>query len=318
MPLVSVIVPNYNHERFLAQRLESIFAQTFTDYEVIILDDASTDGSKAIIESYRYHPVISHIVYNDVNGGSPFKQWRKGLQLAKSDWIWIAESDDLCSETLLAKLVEIACTDETIVLAYAQSMEIDEIGTSGRLLTHYTDKVSKTHWLHNYTTYGTTEIKSCLWRYNTIPNASGVLFKRDALLATGEQYASMRLLGDWLLWVEILKSGKIAFVAEPLNFFRTHGATTRIFTDVQKVRTKFEEEYLVAKTISSAVKGINFFAKQKRLLEIAMHYCTLYTKSEIVTFLRRKKAYEKSIPLHLIAGLFFIRWLKRSVAALGR
>ena len=106
-PAVSVIVPNYNHAPFLRRRLDSIFNQTYQDFEVIILDDCSSDNSKEIIEQYRNRPQITHIVYNEVNSGSPFKQWAKGFDLAKGEYIWIAESDDWAELNFLEETVQI-------------------------------------------------------------------------------------------------------------------------------------------------------------------------------------------------------------------
>lgn len=77
MPTVSVIVPNYCHAPYLEQRIESILQQTFQDFELILLDDCSTDGSREILERYRNHPKVSGIFYNERNSGSPFKQWKK-------------------------------------------------------------------------------------------------------------------------------------------------------------------------------------------------------------------------------------------------
>lgn len=81
-PLVSVIVPNYNHARFLEERMESVLGQTYQNIEVIILDDCSTDNSREVIEKYRNNPKVAKIVYNDANSGSPFRQWKKGMELA--------------------------------------------------------------------------------------------------------------------------------------------------------------------------------------------------------------------------------------------
>src|ERR1700754_4049695 len=92
-PRVSVIVPNYNHERFLQRRLDTIFSQHYQEFEVIILDDRSGDGSLDILRKYSHHPKVSHNIYNAENSGSTFVQWRKGLQLAKGEFVWIAESD---------------------------------------------------------------------------------------------------------------------------------------------------------------------------------------------------------------------------------
>jgi glycosyltransferase involved in cell wall biosynthesis len=85
--MISVIVPNYNHAKFLKERIDSILNQTIQDFELIILDDCSTDNSREIIESYRQLPNVS-IFYNSKNSGSPFKQWKKGINRAKGKYIW--------------------------------------------------------------------------------------------------------------------------------------------------------------------------------------------------------------------------------------
>ena len=102
----SIVVPNYNHKRFLLQRLDSILAQSLQDFELILLDDCSTDGSQTILEKYaRYLRV--RLEFNEVNSGSPFKQWNKGVQLARGKYVWIAESDDYADLRLLERLVAI-------------------------------------------------------------------------------------------------------------------------------------------------------------------------------------------------------------------
>lgn len=103
---VSVIIPSYNHAKFLVDRIESVLTQSYTLFELIILDDASSDNSREIIESYRHHPLISRIIYSDKNSGSPFCQWQKGISLAKFDWIWIAESDDIALPNFLENAVK--------------------------------------------------------------------------------------------------------------------------------------------------------------------------------------------------------------------
>lgn len=107
MPAFSIILPNYNHAAFLFERIESILQQSYQDFEIIILDDKSTDNSREIIERYRSHPKISRIIYSDSNGGSPFLQWKKGIELATADWIWIAETDDIADPSFLAEAANI-------------------------------------------------------------------------------------------------------------------------------------------------------------------------------------------------------------------
>ena len=128
MPSISVIIPNYNHASFLRQRIESILNQTRQEFELIILDDASTDNSRDIIEMYRHDPRVSHIIYNEKNGGSPFKQWNKGIELAKGKWIWIAESDDYAEPEYLEKLLEQSTLHADAGFLYCLHNWVDEKG----------------------------------------------------------------------------------------------------------------------------------------------------------------------------------------------
>src|SRR5580658_382186 len=100
MPTVSVIVPNYNHARFLHRRIDTILAQTFQDFELILLDDCSTDESSSILREYGSDARV-RLEFNEVNSGSPFKQWNKGVRLAQGKYIWMAESDDYAAPRLL-------------------------------------------------------------------------------------------------------------------------------------------------------------------------------------------------------------------------
>jgi len=106
MPTVSVVVPNYNHARYLQQRIDSILSQTYQDFELILLDDCSTDHSRDILASYRENPKV-RIEYNDENSGTVFKQWNKGVRMARGRYIWMAESDDFADPRFLARMVPI-------------------------------------------------------------------------------------------------------------------------------------------------------------------------------------------------------------------
>lgn len=127
-PKVSVIVSNYNHSAYLKERIDSILNQTYQDFELIILDDCSTDNSMSIIESYRNNSHVTHVVQNEQNSGSPFLQWHKGIALAQGEYIWIAESDDAAHPQFQSTLVgQLVCHPEA-VLAYSHSLWVDEKG----------------------------------------------------------------------------------------------------------------------------------------------------------------------------------------------
>jgi glycosyltransferase involved in cell wall biosynthesis len=123
MPIVSVIVPNYNHARYLRQRIETVLRQSFQDFEIILLDDCSTDESRSILSSYARDPRV-RIDFNNVNSGSTFKQWNKGVRLARCKYIWIAESDDYADERLLERLVPVLENDPAVAFAFCRSWRI--------------------------------------------------------------------------------------------------------------------------------------------------------------------------------------------------
>lgn len=294
---VSVIIPNYNHAAFLKQRIDSVLTQTYPHSELIILDDYSTDNSREVIEQYRQHPKVSHIVYNEENSGSPFKQWIKGIALSKGDWIWIAESDDYCLPHLLSELVNAVQKCPDAVLSYCQSFEVDGKGkVAGDLLWHVAD-LDAQHWKSDFCTAGTEEIKKYLLHRNTIPNASAVLFKKSAYEQADKSFESMKLCGDWLLWIQLLKQGAVAFKSQPLNFFRQHGATTRVLNSSEKRKKRFEEEYQIFNDVKKTVPVRSTAAVTSRMKNILLQYSYCFTVQEMSKLLINPFSYNRSISL---------------------
>ena len=114
---VSVVVPNYNYEAFLVERIYSILSQTEKIHELIILDDCSKDNSRELIDQIveKLKPYINiQKVYNEQNSGIAFKQWQKGFNLAKGDYVWIAEADDYCDKNMLKVLLKAVKKDPKI------------------------------------------------------------------------------------------------------------------------------------------------------------------------------------------------------------
>lgn len=228
-PTVSVIVPNYNHARFLVQRIDSILAQTFTDFELILIDDCSTDDSRNVMEQYRTHPKVSHIIFNEKNSGSPFAQWLKGISLAKGKYIWIAESDDFVDKEFLA--VAMRELEAGADLFYCRSERVDENGNiSGNMNDWYND-LSPTRWTKNFKADAYEELISHVLKKNTIVNASAVVFRNGPDLDMEEwleESTRMRYCGDWLFWMHYLdESESISFSADVTNYFRFHANVSR-------------------------------------------------------------------------------------------
>lgn len=225
MPKVSVIIPNYNHARYLRRRIDSVLGQTYRDLEAILLDDCSTDESRSVLSEYAKDPRVQ-IELNDKNSGNTFKQWNKGVRLARGEYVWIAESDDYADLHLLEKLVSRLDADPSAVLSYCRSWRISADGELSGFLDAFLPDLGSQKWTRDFRADGNEECRKYLVFCNTILSASSVLFRRKVYLQVGGADEKLVLCGDWKTWVSMaLTGGTITYVAEPLNYYRFHDSS---------------------------------------------------------------------------------------------
>jgi glycosyltransferase involved in cell wall biosynthesis len=226
---VSVIIPNYNHARFLAKRIESVLQQTFPDIEIIILDDCSTDNSRDIIVQYAATDSRIRYYFNDSNTGNTFKQWNKGVRLAKGKYIWIAESDDYAHPDFLSTMIKILETHPSVGLAFCRMWVVDEhdqiVTENGVSCVPHESLLPR--FAHDYFNKGTLEVTEYLFAKNYIYNASAVLFRKEVYVNAGYADESLRLGGDLMTWIKMLRISDVYYCATPLNYFRTHSRNVR-------------------------------------------------------------------------------------------
>lgn len=224
---VSVVIPNYNYEKFLRERLDTVFNQTYPVYEIVFLDDASSDNSVSLFREYvagipLKQTAIKEIV-NPANSGSVFKQWMKGISLATGDYIWIAEADDSCSDVFLEKMIESFEADDQVVLSYSQSKQSDEGGqVYADDYSDYTNDIDTEKWKSSYVRRGLDEIRDTLVVKNTIPNVSGAVFKKFDIREIESEAARFRVVGDLFFYVWLLQKGNVAYHPHSLNNHRRH------------------------------------------------------------------------------------------------
>jgi glycosyltransferase involved in cell wall biosynthesis len=243
---VSVIVPNYNHALYLPQRIDSILSQTYKDFELILMDDNSSDDSRRILESYDTLPNV-RLVFNETNSGSSFKQWNKGMKQSSGEYIWIAESDDIAEKEFLSTLVQILDNNPEVAIAYTQSYEINEKGDITGNWFNFTKELHVSKWSADFIMPGNEMIKKYMIYHNCLPNASAVLFRKSSAQKIGMADESFKLNGDWLFWVMLMEKSSLAFVAKPLNYFRKHNSTVR--STLLKIGTGIYEYSKVLKYI---------------------------------------------------------------------
>ncbi len=249
-PLVTILVPNYNHAPYLRQRLDSIFAQTWTNFEVILMDDCSTDESREILEEYaaRYSDK-TRTIFNTENSGGAFYQWEKGLRAAKGDLIWVAESDDWCSANLLETLVPFFA-NPAVQLAYAPSYFMNQDGTQQVWsMAEYLSELGPERWSRPFVMTAPQIVREAFAEKNIIPNASSAVFRRhDRLEAMEiEVWRGMRTCGDWVFYLNQIRGGLLAYSPDAQNYYRQHPNNTSV-TSFSKDSYYIEHE-TAAKTV---------------------------------------------------------------------
>jgi len=287
-PVVSIIVPNYNHAAFLKERLDSVFNQSFQDFEVILLDDASSDDSAALLKSYANHPKVTHVVLNEVNSGSPFKQWQKGIALAVGNFIWIAESYDYCEPNFLESCLEAFRPD--VGMAYVQSTDVDANGQELASRLDFTANFEPNIWTSGFTKPGFDFIAQYLLVKNVIPNASAVVFRKDFVNPDyfSPQLLTMQMCGDWFFWIQLLQHRQITFIDKKLNYFRHHQLTSRNHDSLDKKKTRLLEEKTI-RDFGFQHMGLRQLDAERRMMRT---WFMLHTKTTIfkTSFLKGKLA----------------------------
>jgi len=221
-PRVSVIMPAYNHERFVGMALESVVAQTFDDLEIIVIDDGSTDGTTLILDQFAAR-CSSHAVtvVHQPNEGA-HAAINHGLALARGEIIAIINSDDLYAPTRLEKLLS-AMDEHGAGFAFSGTRFID-------------DDLVDVSDVNAYVSQLRDDIAAC----EAAPDPMHALVQRNVAISTGnfcfrrsllEQiggFSSFRVCHDWDFILAASYVTPIRFVPEPLYQYRLHGTNTYV------------------------------------------------------------------------------------------
>ena len=251
VPTVSVVVPNYNHARFLRRRVDTILAQTFKDFELILLDDCSTDDSRLILSSYAGDLWVQSNSINRIpaalsNNGIRVSGWLAGNMFGSPNPMTTPMST--CSRNW--------CRDskrsQALCSAIAGRGRCRRRAPSGFLDSYLAD-IDPRKWTADFRADGEEECRKYLVRRNTVLSASSIVFRKDVYDQVGGADETLILCGDWKTWAAMaLTGGAIAYVGEPLNYYRFHD--TSVTTRSQKRGVGPVEALLVIDWILERVK----------------------------------------------------------------
>lgn len=263
-PRLSVVVLSYNYAHYLAARLVSIFTQKIPVLEIIVLDDASTDDSLDVARriSAEWQREIT-VVPAQTNSGSVFMQWQRAVEIARGDWIWIAEADDLSEPGHMARLFDAIKESPSTVMAFSDSRAINETGATVMpdYKSYYHDAAAGRLSRDGHHR-GPDFVQDCLAQRNLIMNVSSAVFARTALAEAmarcADDLSALSVAGDWRLYLELLSQpgAELAYIAEPLNLHRRHNtsATHRLhherhFTEIVRVQNLIADRFGHAATL---------------------------------------------------------------------
>lgn len=231
-PKVSVLIPSYNHARFLPAALHSVFAQTYTDYEIVVVDDGSTDGSVELLRSYGDRIRL----YTQSNRGT-YPTLNRCIAESRGQYLAILNSDDLWAPIKLEKQVAMLDSHPQVGLVHTDGYFID---AEGRILP---GNPLGFEWPRT----PTGNIIEALVRHNKII-ASSVMIRRECFERLGGFREDLFGSGDWEMWFRVALEYDIGYIDEPLTMYRVHGANAsfqhrRVYEDDVKVRTETIHAY---------------------------------------------------------------------------
>jgi glycosyltransferase involved in cell wall biosynthesis len=289
-PLVSVIIPCYNRERFIVETLGSVLDQTWPNIELIVVDDGCTDGSRTILESYGQQLILLEHPERVNKGQSA--AINLGLLHCKGDYVAILDSDDLFAPDKIEKQISYLLDNPEIGLVYANGYAIDE---KGNILYEFYDDS------HKEMSDANKVLMDC---YFLLPN--NALIRREALELAGYFDENLRAAQDHDMAIRIAEVTELGYIGEHLFYYRrhkdsiSHKNAKRRWKNGYKILHKAYKRYdYPIKTILGRLAVLNFrlgqcFFEEKRyiravLLFIAAGICDPIRSMRVL--LGREKVY---------------------------
>ena len=216
MAKVSVIIPTYNRDKFISDTINSVLEQTYKDFEIIVVDDGSTDSTLKVLEQFGTkiklikQPNLERAVARN-----------NGVKNSNGKYIAFLDSDDLWAKEKLEKQVEILDQNEEIILTYCSSGRINEKGqkikTAKRQMEGFSGKITNELLLRNFVVSATP------------------LLRREYFDKTGGFKSQYIPYEDWEFWVRLSLLGKFYFINKPLAYYRIHDEQSVQLVKAEKI-----------------------------------------------------------------------------------
>ncbi|MEI7497655.1 MAG: glycosyltransferase [Candidatus Falkowbacteria bacterium] len=206
--MISIILPTYNRANILPNAIKSVIAQTYSDWELIIVDDGSTDNTREIVNGFLTDSRISFV--NQENFG-PIVARNNGVKMAKGNWLAFLDSDDIWLSEKLSKQITLAQTFAYPVMIIGNYVYIDELGQK------------QGEFFSQKTTPHSGRVLAQLLRDNFILTSSVLVLKKYFEKVGGfDEQLNLTIGEDYELWLRLAGELEIYYVNEPVALYRIH------------------------------------------------------------------------------------------------
>lgn len=218
--LVSVVMPVYNCEEYLAAAVESVVCQTYANWELILVDDCSTDQSGALADCWSTSDLRINVIHNEHNSGVSISR-NNGVKAAKGDWVAFLDSDDVWMPEKLEKQIAIVNAEEPV----------DGVFTGYGYLDAFSRVGNTWFQVHGQATYSEMLVRN-------IMSTSGVLLRRGLLVSS--PFSTGAYHEDLHEWLGLLKGGaRFIGINEPLHYVRIAQKGSRSGNKVNAAAMRF-------------------------------------------------------------------------------
>ena len=269
-PAISVVIPMYNDEKYIGDCLDSILAQTFTDFEVIVVDDCSTDNSKKIVESYipkfynrnKGSGIELKIVSTEKNSGNPGIPTNLGIKLSRGQYVFCEDNDDLITKTALEEVYNLAEEYQADVVHCEKYFKVPEDWKIGDKRELEIEGLPANNFVTTPTliTQNFTERAKNLGNYQFVFPLWTKLIRRDFLEENNIQMTDVKVADLIFTCCMVCSAEKYLRVPNIINFHRERA-------DSHSSKRESTPEALVKTWVNAIVVGFdyvnNFLNKQE-------------------------------------------------------
>ena len=254
MAIISVVMTSYNHKEYIGLAIESILNQTFSNFEFIIVDDNSTDGSQEVIKKYEDIDNRIKAIYRKENFGNYVSATNFAASLATTDLIIFSQCDDYAEPTQLEELYKVHLNNPQCKVIYSCSNLVDNTGKHLMYDYDIRERKFKNHCAQD-TIIGKEMMLFFLLQSCVIPNLSAAMIKRELFESLSGLSSNYVVLADWDFWIRSTSITDFYYIRKSLNNFRQHDTTIR---NTIKIGKQLDELYMM---MNNAKKNLSLKRK---------------------------------------------------------